>query len=796
MKKTVALLLLISILAISSMMGQERWSSKHVFYGKNGKLEYKPDSLGNTIPDFSHVGYQYGDVPLPNVPVEVVISPGEGDDLTTIQNAIESLYNQPLDENGFRGAVLLSAGTYEVSGIIRINQSGIILRGEGEHEQGTRIIATGQDVRPLIELGGDGGLDIVGTSAVNIIEPYVPVGRQFVVVDNISNFNAGDKITIFRPGTDEWISDIKMDQIAPDGEELNQWTPGSYSFHFERDITHINGDTIFFRNPIVMAMEDKYGSGLVYKASFNRIKNIGIEYLLLESEYDDDDDDTHAWHAIMIEAVEHSWVRNVTAKYFGYSCVNLQSSSRHITVTDSKQLEPKSRIAGGNRYSFNSNGQQNLIINCHTTEGRHDYVNGSRVKGPNVFTNSTAASTLGDIGPHHRWAMGSLFDRIISDGPINVQDRGASGTGHGWAGANQVFWGCEGSSSIVQNPWASAYNYSIGFIGEKRAGVFPDRPDGIWEGHNLQGLMPSSLYLAQLNDRLSDTIFFSVLPYLEQENDSVFLMSFNFAPNALHAADVNKYTFGGNSGLAENFHQLEVVDTNTVRITFTMNGADFLPPLSRLNITIDGITSAQGLALNGLKTAWYNEPDTRPVVSASYQEVTNDPGQFVIASTSKDGKLWLIRGGLPAETIEQLDSIVAEGLGKVINAPVANAQYPVFTQGLPPGVYYFFSSDAKGRISRQSANIIYIRQGTTTSVWETEGSEFLIATLKNGIRIIPENFTGHYSAEIIDTNGRLVAAKNNISGDYQLNTLNKSGMHIIRIISEHGVLVKKVMLHP
>jgi hypothetical protein len=78
------------------------------FTAKGGKLTYTPDEQGNTIPDFSHVGYRYGDKPIPVYCIQLVeVSPVEGDDGATIQAAINSLNNVTPDENGFRGAVLL-----------------------------------------------------------------------------------------------------------------------------------------------------------------------------------------------------------------------------------------------------------------------------------------------------------------------------------------------------------------------------------------------------------------------------------------------------------------------------------------------------------------------------------------------------------------------------------------------------------------------------------------------------------------------------------------------------------------
>ncbi len=55
------------------------------------------------------------------------------------------------------------------------------------------------------------------------------------------------------------------------------------------------------------------------------------------------------------------------------------------------------------------------------------YVLGSNVPGPNVFLRSTAESTHADIGPHHRWSSGALFDRIDTDGELNIRNRGNMG---------------------------------------------------------------------------------------------------------------------------------------------------------------------------------------------------------------------------------------------------------------------------------------------------------------------------------------------------------------------------------
>ena len=111
----------------------------YAVYPENDRLIYVPDYRGNTVPDYSNVGYKGGGISIPNVPVKIILEPAvdkEYDDTERIQNAINTLGRIEPCENGFRGAVLLKAGTYRVSSSIRIDKSGIVIKGEGDgHEK-------------------------------------------------------------------------------------------------------------------------------------------------------------------------------------------------------------------------------------------------------------------------------------------------------------------------------------------------------------------------------------------------------------------------------------------------------------------------------------------------------------------------------------------------------------------------------------------------------------------------------------------------------------------------------------
>lgn len=479
----------------------EGWQSEMVRISADGKIEYFPDAEGNIMPDFSRVGYHHGDKGLPRFAATVVVTPVEGDNWANIQDAIDKVSAMPADASGHRGVVFITRGVYPVSKTLSVSAGGVVVQGEGSNIDETRLIATTRERYPIIRICGEGLREEVSGSRVHLTDDFVPVGVHSIHVSDASGFRPGDRVVLYRPGTAEWIHDIKMDQIV-ERQGTRQWTPKEYNLAFEREVTAVDGDVVTLDNPVVMQMAAKYGGGELYKYTYpGRICESGVMDICLDSEFDHYEDNSHGWIGVQIDKAEDCWVDNVTTFHIGYACVSCERNAKNITVRNCRCLSPKSVITGGLRYAFNNIGQQNLFINCQSREGRHDFVTGSQVCGPNVFHNCTATQSYADIGPHHRWAVGTLYDNIVTDGEINVQDRGKMGSGHGWAGVTQVLWNCHARRVAVQSPWTSGKNYSIGTKGERYTGVFTDRPEGEWQGEGETNVYPRSLYLAQLMAR-------------------------------------------------------------------------------------------------------------------------------------------------------------------------------------------------------------------------------------------------------------------------------------------------------
>ena len=489
----------------------EHWVST----GTNGRLVYATDILGNRIPDFSNCGYEGGGVTLPSVPVKATVSPVLGDAGERIQAAINEVSKLPLDSKGFRGAILLRRGTYNVAGEIRIVADGVILRGEGQGDAGTRIVATGTTQRSLILLGSQDREKVRGDNIIRIpiADNYVPVGARSFLVGNTRALHVGDAVIVHRPSTEAWIRELGMDRIPQNNQNnVLQWKPGSKDLDFLRRITAIKGDTVSIDAPICCALDRAYGGGeLLAGITQHAVRHVGVENLSGNSEYQNPVDEAHAWTFIKILSARDSWVRDVTSKHFGYSCVDVGKSASAITVQDCTCLDPVSIITGSRRYSFALDGQLTLVLRCHARNGRHDFVMHAVAAGPNAFVDCTAELAHSDTGPHHRWSVGVLYDGLVirgakdtrGSGAIDIVNRGALGTGHGWAGANQVLWNCTAESIKVDQP-PTAQNWAIGCIAPIMEG------NAYWESKGTP-VLPRSLYRAQLEERLGKAVADAVL---------------------------------------------------------------------------------------------------------------------------------------------------------------------------------------------------------------------------------------------------------------------------------------------
>jgi len=517
----VLIVLCFSIFWVNLGNGQ---NNSELIYWDQDKLNYVPFAMKgqsnpvNTIPDFSHAGYMGGGVSLPtDIAIRVTVFPEEGDDARRIQSAINFVENLEPDQNGFRGIALIKAGHYSLQNVLTIKKSGVVLRGEGQGLNGTVLHSNPRVEHSVITILGADGIGKDLNTKETITTDYVPVGSYSFDVENASDFEVGQKIVVTRTPNQFWIDELGMDYstLCKGKSGCVGWTPDAYTIDHERVITNIFGNTITTNIPIVDVIESKYGGGSISKIqSSKRISQCGVENMRIQSFYDTDVDESHAWTAVRLKDSENCWVKQVTGQYLVYSTVNIESAN-FTTVQDCAYINPKSKVTGGRRYSFAiQEGLGNLFQRCYANDGRHDFVTGSKVTGPNVFLDCLAENVNSDIGPHHRWATGTLFDNLRG-GSTRVWNRGNSGSGHGWSGAQTMFWNIDSYAGEfrVDSPLGSM-NWGIGCIGTNQTG------EGYWESWRTN-VQPRSLYVQQLEDRLGESTLNNVL-LQEQKNEQIF----------------------------------------------------------------------------------------------------------------------------------------------------------------------------------------------------------------------------------------------------------------------------------
>ena len=524
--------------------------SKVVFMGDDGKLVYVPDYRGNRMPDYSGAGYKNGKEKIPDAPAVIEVKPSGGDDTEAIQAAIDYVSSLPARDDGIRGAVQLSKGVFQVSGMFTMATDGVVLRGSGnDNANAVDVFATGPvesyvkehadtsgtiilltttipETR-MLDIGGTGGATAVKNTDSKITDNYVPTGANSFTVEDASSFAVGDDIIIEQTGNMAWVHEIGMDQIPPrttvdanvknnESSGINQWTEQTWKF--ERQITAVEGNKITIDIPVAGAIAEKWGGAKIYKyTDTGRVQNVGIENMRVVAAWTLNENNVdmtyHAGELVTIKNAKDIWIRNVTTEHLNLYNINISSSAKRITVEDFYDLvAPYTFYMGPDyestgrtnyttlvyvgRYGVYIAGQQVLVNRVHGTNLRHMVEYSSRAAGPNVTYDGESLTYFNQMGPHQYWSVAGLYDNV--DGAIHIQNRLNMGSGHGWSGAWFTAWNCTDRLAVQKPP--TAQNWAIGHIGEYSAGDYPQFEKGYWDLEGTQSNI-KSIFLAQTYER-------------------------------------------------------------------------------------------------------------------------------------------------------------------------------------------------------------------------------------------------------------------------------------------------------
>ncbi|MGV8093597.1 MAG: hypothetical protein AB2L24_17190 [Mangrovibacterium sp.] len=255
----------------------------------NGILKFPADDHGYKIPDYSFAGYMNSNCPLPvsghHYQTVVKLTDPSGDETSRIQQAINEVSGLAANEFGYRGAVELGEGTWEITGLV-IDADGVVLTGAGKNltilqgtlnSPGMHVVRVGPAIPSSFptELWDDGEND----TCWNITSPVVNVGDKSFEIASGHDLQAGDRIIIAHPCTQEWLS-----AIGGGAPEPKQWPVGSVPVRYYRYVTAVNGNRITVDAPVMYSLVKARSQCYVFKYTMTTRKLIGIENMTVDAD--------------------------------------------------------------------------------------------------------------------------------------------------------------------------------------------------------------------------------------------------------------------------------------------------------------------------------------------------------------------------------------------------------------------------------------------------------------------------------------------------------------------------------
>jgi hypothetical protein len=494
---------LLLLLMVGGLFAQG--TSEWVHFGPSHKLQYRTDAQGNRIMDFSSAGYKAGGVRLPTVAVTKKLNPIPGDNTAQVQAAIDAVSGLAVGADGFRGAVLLQAGEYELAGTVHITTSGVVLRGTGSGDGGTMIKLTGTPHR-FLEIRGSGTWQ-PDKNSTPITDLYVASGADSFHVQEPSRFHTGDLVLVQRPVTEPWIHFMGMDTLVRDGN-AQTWIRAGSSIRTDRVIKAIGGNRITLDVPLSDSFDSKFltppGPTLVQYSFPGRISQVGVESLRMVAPAQDVPISGQQYTVLLMDAVIDGWARDIDVRETQNGVV-IGASAKRITLDSVRIIHAMPHSGAAAPADFSLSGTQIFLNRCSVMgEGTWPVVTQAMVTGPIVVLNFTADHA--GVSPHQRWATGLLVDSARLENTtarkqgIAFSNRNTAGSGHGWDIGWAVAWNVSSPYLLVQQP-PGAMNWCIGCVG--KAVTSANIPSGIFDSPGT-AVVPASLYLEQLRARLGE----------------------------------------------------------------------------------------------------------------------------------------------------------------------------------------------------------------------------------------------------------------------------------------------------
>jgi hypothetical protein len=464
---------------------------------------------GGRLPDFSYAGYHSGEQAIPDYQVKADVTTfgargdDEVDDTEAFQAALKATES---------GAVLVPAGRYIISDILRITRPGVVLRGAGTErttlyfprpleaiEPDTGATTGG---RPTSNYSWSGGLvRLQGSFGSRVLTPITEGavrGDQVITVEKPQSLMFGQTVEVFMSDGPE--NTLATHLYSDDADDVSKII-GRTTTSLITKVNRIEGNRVYLERRLRFDVRPEWKP--VVRAFNPTVQDSGVEDLAFEfpaTPYGGHFTE-QGFNPVAFASVAHCWARRV--KFINADSGPMVSGVFN-TVSDVVFESSRAPDTGGQR------GHHGIYlhgIGDHLFT-RFDY----RTRFVHDITVSGCAGVVVSEGKgvdlcfdHHKRAPYEILFTAIDLGSGTRPWKSGGGDALGKnAGARVTFWNLKAAGPLPVPPKAFA-PWSANFVGVDFGQPAMMVPDGVWrEFTGGEAVTPANLYEAQLKRRLNN----------------------------------------------------------------------------------------------------------------------------------------------------------------------------------------------------------------------------------------------------------------------------------------------------
>ncbi|MEW5976996.1 MAG: glycosyl hydrolase family 28-related protein [Acidobacteriota bacterium] len=482
-------------------------ASRSALWGQEGELWTPYDRL----PDFSFAGYHRGNDSLPDVPVKAnvrdfgAVGDGESDDSQAFLDAIASVSN---------GAVLIPAGRYRLTRVLKLSKSHVVLRGE------SRQSTTLSFQKPLSEIVGPapalfgpeghwswaGGLIWCGPGGdqgkklADIVKPARRGDRE-LTLSSVVGITVGTVIRVVQQESDGSLGRHLHAEREEAGECLVKQAGGRL-VDFASGVAAVSGNTLRLERPLRADVRLKWRPAVFSHKPI--LQEVGVEHLTIEfpgPSYEGHIFREAGYNAIYLDGVSHSWVRNVTIIDADSGILTVPSVEpftigRFCTLEGIRLVTRHRNKPLNGHHGIALESPQDYLVTDFELETQfvHDLTVDSLANG-NVFSKGRGQNLNFD---HHRGLpFENLFTEIEAGLGTRLWENGGAPCAGPYSGARETLWNIRAATPqhypdypqlniVGMTAWNSVREQMLWI-----ESIAPDQ------------LVPQNLYVAQRSHRLS-----------------------------------------------------------------------------------------------------------------------------------------------------------------------------------------------------------------------------------------------------------------------------------------------------